>query len=87
MSNRPPTIDMTPEGQFRPAPRPPGVPLSFKLLVGGVIVAVLAGAAAVAALAVTLVSMLLPVIVIAAVVAWASFKYRQWRARGTALRR
>lgn len=81
----PPVIDMTPDGRFREPLRQgapgigPRVPLSFKLLIGGVAVAVLAGTAAVAALALWVVSMLLPLMVIAAGVAYASFKYRQWR--------
>lgn len=78
----PPVIDMTPDGRFREPLRPgaaPGVPASVKLLIGAVLVAVLAGTAAVAALALWVVSMLLPVLLIAAGVAWATFKYRQWR--------
>lgn len=78
----PPVIDMTPDGQFREPLRPraaPGVPVSVKVLIGAVLVAVLAGTAAVAALALWVVSMLLPVLLIAAGVAWATFKYRQWR--------
>ena len=78
----PPVIDMTPDGRFREPLRPraaPGVPASMKLLIGAVLVAVLAGTAAVAALALWVVSMLLPVLLIAAGVAWATFKYRQWR--------
>lgn len=82
----PPVIDMTPDGRFRePLRQRPGpgangrVPVSFKLLVGAVAVAVLAGTAAVAALALWVVSMLLPVMVVAGGVAYAAFKYRQWR--------
>ena len=79
----PPTIDMTPEGSFRDTlyTRAPGTraPLSFKLLLGATIVAVLAGAAAVAALALWFVALLLPVMIIAAGVAWATLKYRRWR--------
>ena len=88
----PPVIDMTPDGRFRePLRQRHGfsatgrVPVSFKLLIGAVAVAVLAGTAAVAALALWVVSMLLPVVVIAAGVAYAAFKYRQWRS-GTASR-
>ena len=82
----PPVIDMTPDGRFPeparqratfgPASR---VPVSFKLLIGAVVVALLAGTAAVAALALWIVSMLLPVMVIAGGVAYVAFKYRQWR--------
>ena len=84
---------MTPDGRF-PEParqRPPfgaasRVPVSFKLLIGAAVVALLAGTAAVAALALWIVSMLLPVMVIAAGVAYATFRYRKWRG-GTAPRR
>lgn len=85
MNRTPPILDMTPDGTFRTTPRIGGgsrAPLSFKLLLGAVIVAVLAGAAAVAALALWVVSLLLPVVIIAAGVAWATFKYRQWRRGG-----
>ena len=79
----PPLIDMTPDGRFpeplRQGPAHGGVPVSFKLLIGAVVVAVLAGTAAVAALALWLVSMLLPVMVLAGGVAYVAFKYRQWR--------
>jgi hypothetical protein len=89
----PPVIDMTPDGRFRePVRQRPDVgaanrvPASFKLLIGAVVVAVLAGTAAVAALALWVVSMLLPAMVIAGGVAYAAFKYRQWRG-GTSPRR
>ena len=79
----PPVIDMTPDGRFREplrqGPMRGGIPASFKLLVGAAVVAVLAGTAAVAALALWLVSMLLPLMVVAGGVAYAAFKYRQWR--------
>lgn len=79
MNRIPPVIDMAPDGTFRT--RPPGMraPLSFKLLLGATIVAVLAGAAAVAALALWIAALLLPVVVIAAAVAWGAYKYRTWR--------
>ena len=86
---QPPVIDMTPDGRFREPLRTPGtrVPVSFKLLIGAVVVAVLAGTAALAALALWVVSMLLPVMIIAGGVAYAAFKYRQWRHRsGTSAR-
>lgn len=86
MDRIPPTLDMSPDGSFRTPPRVGGgakAPLSFKLLLGAVIVAVLAGAAAVAALALWVVSLLLPVAILAAAVAFGLFKYRQWRRRST----
>ncbi len=79
MNRIPPVIDMAPDGTFRT--KPPGMraPLSFKLLLGATIVAVLAGAAAVAALALWIAALLLPVVVIAAAVAYGAYKYRSWR--------
>ena len=83
MNRIPPVIDMAPDGTFRT--KPPGMraPLSFKLLLGATIVAVLAGAAAVAALALWIAALLLPVAVIAVAVAWGAYKYRTWRRGGT----
>ena len=82
MNRIPPVIDMAPDGTFRT--KPPGMraPLSFKLLLGATIVAVLAGAAAVAALALWI-ALLLPVAVIAVAVAWGTYKYRAWRRGAT----
>ena len=83
MNRIPPVIDMAPDGTFRT--KPPGMraPLSFKLLLGATIVAVLAGAAAVAALALWIAALLLPVAVIAVVVAWGVYKYQAWRRGGS----
>ena len=80
MDRNPTVIDMTLDGAFRTPPRAAaGVPLSFKVLAGAVLVAVMAGAIAVAALAIWVVSLLLPVLIIAAGVAWATVQYRRWR--------
>lgn len=72
---------MLPDGTFRAAPRPGrvGVPLSTKLMIGGVLAAALATSFAVAAAAIWVLSMLLPVIVIGGAVAWGALKWRQWR--------
>lgn len=79
MNRIPPVIDMAPDGTFRTKPSGMRAPLSFKLLLGATIVAVLAGAAAVAALALWVAALLLPVVVVAAAVAWVAYKYRVWR--------
>lgn len=79
MNRIPPVIDMAPDGTFRTRPSGMRAPLSFKLLLGATIVAVLAGAAAVAALALWIAALLLPVVVIAAAVAWGAYRYRAWR--------
>ena len=80
----PPVIDMTPDGRFREPLRPNAglggrIPVSLKVLLGAAVVAVLAGTAAVAALALWVVSMLLPLMVVAGGVAYVAYKYRQWR--------
>lgn len=80
MDRIPPTLDMTPDGAFRrPPPMGGGAPLSFKLLAGAVLVAVVAGAIAVAALALWVVALLLPVVIVAGGVAWATMRYRRWQ--------
>lgn len=80
MINRrpPPLLDMTPDGTIRPAPR---VPLSMRVLGVAVVVAVLCTLLSVAALAIWVISLLLPVLVCAVVVAWGAFQYRRWQAR------
>ncbi len=79
MNHVPPTLDMLPDGRFRAPPRPAGMPLSTKLVIGATLVAVLGGSLAVAALAVWVVSMILPVVIIAGAVAWAAMRFRRWQ--------
>ncbi len=80
MERIPPTLDMTPDGRFRPAPA--GLPFTAKLMIGGAIVAVLAGAAVVAMLALWLLAMLIPVLIVAALIAYVSYRIKRWRLRG-----
>ena len=82
MNRIPPTIDMLPDGTFRTAAPRSRVPLSVKLGLGAAAVAILGLSLTVAALAVYVVSMILPVIVIAGGVAWIAFKVRAWQRRG-----
>ncbi len=79
MTHTPPTLDMRLDGSFRTPPRV-GVPLSFKLMLGGMVVAVAAGAIAFAALALWVLSMALPVIIVAGAFAWGMMRYRRWQA-------
>ncbi len=76
----PPTLDMRLDGSFRTPPRA-GVPLSFKLMVGSILVAAVAGSIAMAALALWVLSLLLPVIVVAGLFAWATLQFRRFQAR------
>ena len=88
MNHIPPTLDMQLDGSFRTPPRA-GVPLSFKLMLGAIMVAVVGGAIAFAALALWVFSMVLPVVVVAGLFAWATMQYRRWQALrgGRTLRR
>lgn len=79
MNHTPPTLDMRLDGTFRTPPRA-GLPLSFKLMLGGVVIALTAGAVAFAALALWVLSMALPVIIVAGVFAWAMMRFRRWQA-------
>ena len=76
------------DGSFNTPPRT-ALPLSFKLMAGAIVLAVVAGTVAFAALALWIFSMLLPVVIVAAFVAWATMKFRQWQASrgGRTLRR
>lgn len=84
MNHMPPLLDMTPDGRFRPEPRRPGVPLSFRIMVAAVLIAGVALAASVAVFAISLLAVLIPVAAGAAVVAWATLRYRQWQRRRSA---
>lgn len=79
MNRIPPTIDMTPDGQFRRLPSPSGPTLSLRIMVGAVLLAMLAGSVAVAAFALWLFSLVLPVLILAGVAAWGMIKYRHWQ--------
>ena len=78
MTRRPPTIDLRPDGSFRAPPRL-GLPFTTKLVIGGVLVAAICMSIALAAVALWVVSMVLPVIIIAGAVAWAAMRYRRWQ--------
>lgn len=79
MTHIPPTLDMRLDGSFRTPPQPRGLPLSFKLMVGAILVALVAAAIAIAALALWVFSMVLPVVILAGAVAWATVKFRRWQ--------
>ncbi len=71
-----PQLDMTPDGQFL---EPPRETTAEKLLRYGVVVAAIAGLLALAALAFWLAVMLIPVVIVAAAVAYAAFRWRMWK--------
>ena len=79
MVQRPPIIDMRPDGSFQ-AP-PSSVLLSTKVALVAIAVAVVGGGLAIAALAIWFISLILPAVVIAAGVAYAALKFRGWTLR------
>ncbi len=85
-SRRTVIIDMTPEGEFRGEFRAPGagarLPWPMRIAAAGALVALLLGAIALAAFAFWLAVTLLPVIIIAALIAYAAFRFQLWRGGG-----
>jgi hypothetical protein len=79
-SPRGPVIDVTPDGRFVHPARQPS-PLGGQVFGIAVLVAVLAGAAAIALLALWLALTLIPIAIGAALIAYGVFRYRLWRAR------
>ena len=73
-----PTLDMTLDGGF-PAPRRPA--WGLRIGVAAALVAILGLAVIGAALAVWLVATLLPVVLVAGLVAWVALKVQVWRLR------
>ena len=81
----PPELDMLPDGSFRRPPRPP---IATRIFIWAAVVAAIVGALAVASFALWFALILLPVALIAGVVAWAALRFQLWRAgRGAASRR
>lgn len=72
---------MTLAGEFVPPPTPPTPPLSTRILVWAVVIAIIAGGLSLAAFALWLALLILPVALGAAVIAWALYRYRVWRAQ------
>jgi hypothetical protein len=75
---------MTPDGEFvtQPVPDPHGAGLwAVRLGLGAALVAAIAGAVAVAALVLWVASVMIPVALIAGVVAYAAFRFQVWRAQ------
>lgn len=84
MSDRyPPQLDMLPDGSFRKPPRPP---ILARVFLWAVVVAVIAGGLAAAAFALWIALLLVPVALLAGVIAWLAFRFQLWRARNAASR-
>jgi uncharacterized RDD family membrane protein YckC len=74
-----PTLDMTPEGEFRTPPKPSW---AQRVLAGAIVVAVLSTMLVIAALALWFALFLIPVALGAALVAYLAYRWRIWQARG-----
>ena len=71
-------LDMTPDGQFR---SPPRAPITAKIFAGAVVIAVVAGGLAFAAFALWIALILIPVVVLAILVAVLTLRFQLWQAR------
>ena len=74
----PPELEMNLRGEFVAPPRPP---ISTRILFWAIVIAAVAGALTVAAFALWIATMILPVAIAAAAVAWVMYRYRAWRAQ------
>jgi hypothetical protein len=78
------TLDMTPDGEFVSPPhgfRPgPQSPFSSRLLRAAVLVAALGGVVIVAGLALWLALLMIPVVLVAAGIAYGAYRWRLWQA-------
>jgi fatty acid desaturase len=83
MSDRkPPELDLLPDGSYRPR-RPP---VAARIFAWAIVIAAVAAAVALAAFALWIALILIPVVVLAGLIAWLAFRYQVWRA-GTSVRR
>jgi fatty acid desaturase len=73
---RPPELDLLPDGSYRPR-RPP---VAARIFAWAIVIAVVAGALAFAAFALWIALLLIPVVVVAGLIAWLAFRYQVWRA-------
>ena len=68
---------MTLEGEFVTPPTPP---VSTRIMVWAIVVAVIAGGITIAALALWVAMLILPIAIGAALVGYVMFRYKMWRA-------
>ena len=76
MQRPPPTLDLLPDGRVRPT----GPSVSVRVLVGAAVLAAVAGGLSIAAVAISIAATLLPIALLAGAVAWATLRWRRWRA-------
>ena len=83
MNNRmPPELDLLPDGSYRPR----RAPVASRIFAWAIVIAAVAAALALAALALWFALVLIPVVLVAGLIAWLAFRYQLWRA-GTSVRR
>lgn len=83
MDKKPPILEMTIEGDFVTSKQEPRVPFSTRLLIWSVTIAIIAVSVGVAAFALWLLAFMVPVAIVAALVAYTIFRYQIWRAGGS----
>jgi hypothetical protein len=71
----PPELELLPDGSYR-VRRPP---VAARIFAWAIVVAVVAAALAVAALALWFALILIPIVALAAAIAWLSFRYQAWK--------
>jgi hypothetical protein len=82
MSDRvPPELEMRADGSFSLPPRPP---ILTRIFIWAAVITVIAGGLAVAAFALWLALILVPIALLAAVIAWLAFHIQLCRARSSA---
>ena len=72
----PPELDLLPDGSYRQR----RAPVTARIFAWAIVIAVVAAALAVAALALWFALILIPVAIVAGLIAWLAFRYRLWRA-------
>ncbi|HUC19833.1 MAG TPA: hypothetical protein VMA37_19310 [Acetobacteraceae bacterium] len=73
---QPPLLDLTPDGEFRQPVRPPWV---ARVAAWALVVAVIAGGLAAAAVAFWLALTLIPIAIVAGLIAYVAFRFNLWR--------
>jgi hypothetical protein len=74
--HQPPLLDLTPDGQFRQPARPPW---ATRVAAWALVVALIAGGLAGAAVALWLALTLIPIALVAGLVAYGAFRFNLWR--------
>jgi Flp pilus assembly protein TadB len=83
MTQKPPILEMTIEGEFVDPPQPRRLPFGTRVLIWAAVVAAIAVAGVVALAALWLLAFMIPVALIAVIVAYGVFRYQMWRGRGS----